>query len=63
MKIPKKMMDPIDQQQEEAIERASNLAWGAIWLSALMTIVNFGAFVFAMSQMSKAFETLKGFVK
>lgn len=57
--IPKEKMDAVDRQQQEQIDRATNLAWGAIWLALVVTVINFGSFIFALSEMGEAIKVLQ----
>lgn len=60
--IPKEKMGAVDRQQQDQIDRATNLAWGAIWLALVVTIINFGSFMFAMMQMGDAIKAMRAVV-
>lgn len=60
--IPKDKMDAIDRQQQDQIDRAIHLAWGAIWLAILIPLLNFGMFLCAMSEMGDAIKALRAVV-
>lgn len=57
-KIPISKMDDVDAQQQEDIDRATSLAWGAIWVTLVVTVLNFCTFVFALVQMGDALQIL-----
>lgn len=58
-KIPTKMMDPIDQQQQEEIDSNRRLMWGLLFTNLVTLVIFMGAFVLAMKEMSNVIETLK----
>lgn len=61
-KIPLEKMDAVDQQQQGEIDRANGLAWGAIWLALVVTVINFGSFVFAMKEMGDAIAAMRAVI-
>jgi hypothetical protein len=58
-KIPTEKMDAVDRQQQEQIDRAMNLAWGAIWIAIVIPLLNFGMFLCAMQEMGEAIKACK----
>jgi hypothetical protein len=62
-KIPTEKMDAVDRQQQADIDNARSLALGALFTSALTSILFFGAFIMAMWEMGQAIRVLEKLVK
>lgn len=58
-KIKVDEMDDVDRQQQEDIDSARTLAYGALLACVTISVVQLGAFIFALYEMGRAIDVLK----
>ena len=58
-KIPAEKMDAVDQQQQREIDSARSLAIGALVACVTISIVQLGAFIFALYEMGRVVDVLR----